>query len=347
MNKFWERLSQRERLLAVAVLVLVGGGLIMLSTTRTIARIGELDRLIDQLEQHLLNYEAQEARGVSVNAAFAEVAAEHSSAWTKAEIHHRLRREIYRLAAEDPDVPNPEGQYLVEIPRLGQGVLKEGGTGYREYQLAIRIPQTDIYSLVMFIVRLQQSPQSLRIDALDFSRSPTSQFVNAQIVVTRTIVDGAPGADGVQAPVAPQPALVAWDGSDKAGWQGARSELAVVSEVGDLYPEGGSCLKIHAGAATAEAFMNAELEAGTTYELVLQATATGNAELRIVNEATGEPFAGAEALPGDGKTYEYQVRFTVPGEPDGMMGLRVPFIALEGEGSEVYVDNVVIRQAME
>ena len=344
MIEYWEGLSQRERILALTVAGLLLAGLVMLTTTRALSRVSELDSEIDRLEQDLLKYKTLEARGVSVDRAFAEVAAQHSSAWTKAEIHNMLRKEMYRLAAEDPDAPPGTSEALVEIPALGQGSLKEGGAGYREYQLAIRLPLTDVYSLVIFMVRLMQSPQSLRIDEVEISRSPESTFIRATIVVTRTIVDGAPATEEAAETGLPARTIVETDGSEKKSWTAEGCRLSIASAIGDLYPDGGSCLRAESAKQGASLFMTQELESGATYDLVVDAAVKGKAVLQVVNEADGQPFEGGEELPADGKMYRHCVRFTVPGEANGPVKLRVPHIALKGLDTEVYVDNVLLAQ---
>jgi len=157
MSSLWEHLSERERWLAIATAGVIGLALALLVGMRVIAYLRDLDRTVARLEQDIENYAEQDARGVSVGRAYAGVAAQHSSAWTEAEIHNRLRQEIYRLALEDPDGPPDSPNKLVEIPTLRQGALRDTGHGYREYQLSIKIPQTDIYSLVLFLIRLQAS----------------------------------------------------------------------------------------------------------------------------------------------------------------------------------------------
>lgn len=202
LRAVWGRLSERERKLALAVLVLFA---LMASFTlvrRSLDTVLELDKRIAQMQDDILNYHRLIAKKQSVEAHYAEVATQHSSEWTEPEIQERLRQEIYRLAQITPPplnedgVPvrtnNPEGN-LVEIPSLGQGVLREGGEGFREYTITFKVPPVEFAAMVEFLERLQGSPQSLRIDGLELIRHFSSTQVGATISITRTIVNR--GAD--------------------------------------------------------------------------------------------------------------------------------------------------------
>jgi hypothetical protein len=346
LNEFWERLSERERRLALVTLGVVILAACVGVTVKAAGHVRDLNRTIDRREQDLLNYRMQEARGVSVDRAFAEVAAQHSSAWTENEIHNRLREEIYRLQLEDENAPE-SAKKLVEIPRLLQGTLKDTGEGYREYQLTIKIPATDIYSLILFLMRLQQSPQSLRIDGLEIARPAESQLLAVTINVTRTVVAGAPTGEAETVAAKPQATVASWDGGRAEDWQAPHADLALVSEVGELAADGGSCLRAQATAPDASAYMVQELETAITYDFVVDAAANGAAMLQVVNDADGQAFEGIQALPDDGRMYRYHVAFTVPGEPGGSVKIRVPAIIMKSPRTQVYVDNVELRRAME
>lgn len=367
MNKYWERLSEREQRLAVATTAVIALALVVMIGMRAVGRIRDLDRTIARLEQDIENYAEQDARGVSVSKAYAGVAAQHSSAWTEAEIHNRLRQEIYRLALENPDGPPDSPNKLVEIPTLRQGTLRDTGFGYREYQLNIKIPSADIYSVVLFLIRLQASPQSLRIDDLDISRAPEGQLVGVSINVTRTVVagntDGTPAAEGTEgteptegAPgeAAPSPevsqegatageSVLAWDGSEIGPWKGDTCELQISPTVGTAIAEGGNCLKLAAGRPDAAAYMEQELDANTSYVLSLQLTATKPVLIMAANDK-GTRYEGAVDVPGDGKTYVYRIAFTTGGDKDRVK-LGAPVILFK-EGGEVYVDNVTLKKAV-
>lgn len=344
LTSFWEKLSARERLLAAAVLGLMALGLAMILTSRAFARVSQLNATIDRLENTLIQQRQLEARGVSIDAAYVEVAAEHSSEWTESEIHNRLRQEIRRLAMEDPDAPAGVSKPLVDIPTLRQGTLNEND-GYREYQLTIRITPTDIYSIVIFLVRLQQSPQCLRVDGLELRRSPSTILVDATIHVTRTIVEGVT-SEAMAVRLAP-PSLIAWNGSFVEEWTAEGCAVASADSIGELFADGGACLKARSTAIAATVYMTAELDAATTYELLLDVTAMGNASLGVIADADGEAYDGGLDFPADGKTYRHRVTFTVPGAPETQAKLRVPHIAFKEQGAEVYVDNVILRELME
>lgn len=352
MIRYWEKLSGRERRLAALTAAVIVATAAVLLISKTLNRIEQLDSTIAQLEQDLLNYRAQEARGLSVDKAFAAVAGQHSSSWTEAEIHNRLRQEIYRLALEDPYNPTKNPSKLVEIPTLRQGTLKEGGAGYREYQLSIKIPHTDIYSLLMFLLRLLSSPQSLRIDALDIGRAPSSQWVASTITVTRTVVDGAPASADAPPPQAsqesPEDTGMAWDGGALEGWQvqGATLELAAAAE--RFYTSDGDCLKAQAktpaGGEPAAVFWTQELETGVAYELLLDAIGEGPATLEVRLDGAPEPLAQGEPLMPDGKPYHYRHTFTVPGAPGERAPVQAPYVRIAGEDAAVYLDNVTVRK---
>lgn len=349
MGSVWDKFSDRERRLAIATAAVLVASLAFVFSFRAVSRVLDLNRTIDRLEARLTACYEREARGVSVEQAYKGVAAEHSSTWTEAEIHNRLRDEIYRLQLEDPELPPEKTKKLVEIPSLRQGALKDTGAGYREYQLTIKIPSTDIYSLLIFLCRLQQSRQALRIDALEIARPPESPAVMATITVTRTIVDSLPGQEGAEAPPVEQaPTRVStWDGGRVEDWQGKDCDLSLTAEVGGFLSEGGSCLMAKAKTAGASFHMVHELETGTTYELLVDATAMVSARVQVARDPDGSAFEGVQELPGDGKTYRYRTRFTVDGEPGSKTKVRSPVITIQDQGGLVYVDNVTLTRQME
>lgn len=354
MNNYWRNLSARERYLAVITLstILVATGFMVFNRVRN--RLEELDRNIDGLEEKLRLYKIAEARGKSVEKKFAAVAAQHSSAWTEAEIHNKLRQEIYRLAQEDPEAPSGGGPNLVEIPRLRQGSLKDSGEGYREYQLSINIPSTDVYSLVLFLLRLQASQQSLRIDGLELARPPDSQVVQANINVTRTVVAGVPSEGGeetddegaVTSPLAPPPQAFTWDGSAVEPWKTDGCELSIATEIGKLSPNGGSCLLAKAGKENSTLFLSHDLPPNMTFELTFEATAKGPVRLDTKLEAEETPFPGGRDIAPDGNTNKYTVRFRTP-EGDANVMVQAPLLILTTPGTELYLDNVDLRSTGE
>ncbi|HNR34478.1 MAG TPA: hypothetical protein PKO36_04825 [Candidatus Hydrogenedentes bacterium] len=350
MNSLWERLNEREQRLTIATAGVVCLALAVMVGVRAAGYLHELDRTIARLEQDIVNYAEQEARGVSVSKAYAGVAAQHSSAWTEAEIHNRLRQEIYRLALEDPEGSPDSPNKLVEIPTLRQGALRDTGHGYREYQLSIKIPQTDIYSLALFLIRLQASPQSLRIDGLDIARSPDGPLIGANINVTRTVVAGSPDEAEAGSPEMPSgdPAALAyvanWDGTDAAGWEGDSCDMAPSPTVGSLVADGGSCLKLAAGKPDATAYMRQELEPKTTYELSVQVAAE-KPVLIMIADAKGTRYEGTVDVPGDGRCRRYKLAFTTGGDKDKVK-LGAPVILFK-DGGTAYVDNVLLKKAID
>ena len=343
MSSFWNRLSARERRLAAAALSVIVAALGIGVTAKAVARLRALDETIKQLEFNLKNCASLDARRASVEKEFSGVAAQHSSSLTKAEIHNGLRNEIYRLASENPDAPaGPDAKNLVEIPRLRQGTLKDSGEGYREYRLSIKIPVSDVYSLIMFLMRLLASEQTLRIDGLEMNRPPQAQILSATVNVTRTVVDGAP--ETADAPAA-LVQVAAWDGSEAESWSAEGCSLSTVSQVGDLYPDGGTCLQIVAKNEQAAAFMSHKLEPGATYELSFEAIAGAPAAVRIMSD--GVSFDGEQALTDDGKPYRYRLLFTAPDAPQAPVAVRAPCIVLAGRDGRVFVDNVVLTQLAE
>ncbi len=340
VNSPLDRLSARERLLALATSIVVALALVFMMASRAYSRVELLDRTIERLEDEVRNFAQMEARGVSVDRQFAKVAEQHSSAWTEAEIHNRLRSEIYRLARENPD--DTGGPNLVEIPRLRQGKLEES-EGYREYKLSIPIPQTDIYSLIIFLTRLQASPQALRIDGLEVSRSPEIQIVNATVNVTRTVVNGvAQGAEAIPAEDRGMEPLVSI-GDSAEGWEAFDCELSVVTEVQGAVPDGGTCLK---GAATAQGARLGwphELTPGGTYRLSLDAVAAGKVRLEVTPRDGGKTYDGGEYLNTDGGAHRYTVEFTMPPSEDAVTMLAPQFV-LETADAAVFVDNVSLER---
>ena len=340
MNAFWSKLSPRERNLAIATVSVLFVGVSLFMGVRAYGRIHRMGIAIDQLERDLEKCMELDARGVSVERAFVNVAAEHSSAWSDSTIHNRLRTVIYELAKEE----NGEGN-LIEIPRLRQGSLKEF-EGYREYKLNIRIPETDIYSLIIFLSRLQQSNQSLRIDGLEVNRSPSSVLANARIDVTRTVVDGAPENDTMLY-VPPEDLQVAsWDGDRVGAWKGTGCGLILSKHVLGLFAaDGGKCLAASATEADATVAMSHELTPGSRYELMLDAACDKPAVLRVGDAANDALLEGATPLQDDGRMHRYKVRFTLHATAPATTA--APYIVLSEAGANVYLDNLDLKRLPE
>ncbi len=346
MSNLWNSLSSRERALALGAAAAVFLAVVMFVGVRAVGRVRDYDRVIDRLEQQYLSLrEAQDGRGASVDKAFAEVGMHHSSAWTEAEIHNRLRDEIYRLAMEDESAVPGEGKKLVDIPTLRQGTLKDSGEGYRQYELTIKIPSTDIYSLIIFLMRLQASPQTLRIDGLDLARPSESNLLSASINVTRTVVDGAATvSDDGTAAQAPEPAaqvapVATWNGGHKEDWQSKGCDLVADGEAAGL--------TIKATGGEGAAYMVQDLNGGTAYELTAEVVAKGKATLEVLSDADGEPYKGSVECPNDGEAYQLRLVFTTGKSPGERTKVRLPAIVLQGADSQAHIGNVVIKQVAE
>jgi hypothetical protein len=193
--KFWNDLSAREQTLAKITGGLLATAMFLGLLYQGYARVALLDRRIDSLEGELVNLNQYEVQREDVESAFRNVVEEHSSKLTKEEIHDGLRREIYRLALQNPDAPyNPKktkykNDYFVQIPTLREGVLKDEGEGYREYQVRFTIPSCNPLDMLLMTNRLETSEMLLRIDSFDMAREPSGTRLRLTYEVTRTILD--------------------------------------------------------------------------------------------------------------------------------------------------------------
>lgn len=192
MSNLLNSLNPRERrllLITILLLVTVVGSVIVY---KGYDYIRVLNRQIANTEQEILNLYEQTLQSESVDAAFQQVVSEHSTEMSKEEIHDSLRREIYRLALKNPNIPESEQKGaekdLVVIPMLREGVLREEGEGYREYQIRFRVPKCTLSTALEFLRRLEQSNQLLRIDSFEMSRSHSSSNISLTIEVTRTVL---------------------------------------------------------------------------------------------------------------------------------------------------------------
>jgi len=345
MQTVWQHINPRERKLAVVVACLLAAGVVGIFTKRALTRIQELDDVILRYQTSLVDYTQLVARSQSVDDAYRQIASQHSSAWTEAEIHDRLRQEIYRLAMRNPPpvgVPfSPtKTDVLVSIPTLQQGNLRTDARGFREYQLSLRIPETSVANLFTFLERLQGSAQSLRIVGLDVSRPPQGELVTAAIDVTRTVVDDVPNA-GTQG--AEENTQVAGDeiGTARDDWQAQGLELAQVKE---RVSRGIDCIKARAATPNATAFLRQNLEPGASYELTMDLAAFGPGRLDVMNDADQALFRGGQELAADGQPRQYVLRFVVPVEARPEVAVRVPFITVTQEGTDIYIDNIMLEK---
>lgn len=203
----WARRTPREQGLAMVVVGLVAAMTVLLGVRGALSTIDRLDRDIDRLQSDIVNYSHQIARRQAVEARFAQVAQQHSSAWSESEIRDRLRQEIYRLGNAVPPPLDEKGipvstggneELLVSIPELRGGQLEAGGEGFREYRLDFTVLPAPFLDMVTYLERLLQSPQSLRIDRIDMRRDPGRPEVSAEIAITRIVVDDAVVHDAVE-----------------------------------------------------------------------------------------------------------------------------------------------------
>ncbi|PCJ62458.1 MAG: hypothetical protein COA73_06410 [Candidatus Hydrogenedentota bacterium] len=192
---FWTTLNTRERTLAKLTGGLIGIAILVGIFYRGYDRFTSLDNRIDSLEQEVLNLHHYKAQQEDVETAYRKVVEEHSTKLTMEEIHDGLRREIYRLALRNPDVPyNPQksihhNDYMVKIPTLREGILKVEGDGYREYQVRFTIPSCNPLEMLVMTRRLETSGMLLRIDSFDMAREPSGTQLRLTYEVTRTVLD--------------------------------------------------------------------------------------------------------------------------------------------------------------
>jgi type II secretory pathway component PulM len=154
----------------------------------------QLNRQIENREQELMNLSEQVLQQESVDAQYSKVVTKRSTELTREEIHDSLRREIFRLRLKEPNLSESEqegvgnNRYLVHIPVLREGMLREKGEGYREYQIKFRIPRCTFMQAAEFLKRLEQSNLLLRVDSFELTRSHSSSTVSVMIEVTRTVL---------------------------------------------------------------------------------------------------------------------------------------------------------------
>ena len=350
MFKIWDDLSKREQMLAIAtatVVVLVG---IYWAYQRAQENLKNLDNTIESLENVLeKNIRTLEDRE-TIEREYAAIAAQHSSEWTEAEIHDRLRQEIYRLAQTTPapldqngkPLPNPGNiGNLVEIPSLGKGQMAEGGKGYREYHINLRIPHTELRKLIQFLERLHNSPQSLRIDALDLNRPPDQELVAASIDISRIVADGAPLSTAVPMPENPDGLGRVHLSADDWKAQNANAQNLASQSI-----HGAVTLQMMAGSA--EIYMTRTLPGGGDYEMTAHIASSSSEVMVGVGEGkTGKPLGPMQPLKGDGQKNSYQVRFTLP-DSTTPITVQCPLIQSSSQtGALLQVTGLALQTASE
>lgn len=337
----WRQMNKRERNLALvtAVLLLLFLGWALVGGA--LSRLEDRRAQVDRLQEQVVGATYQISRKQQVEADYAIVAAQHSSAWDKYEVYERLRQEIFRLAQKVPPPLDENGVpvkatsdsgVLVNIPELRQGTMEETDKGYREYKISFRIPSVEITDLFNFLDRLQQSPQTLRIDGLTFARDWNATLVAADIDLTRIIVDGA--AAGASADAAQRLTLTAVDLSP-ASW---------TAEDGALSPTAGGLL-LEAQEDRSALYFEQSLPGASSYDCIVEVSSTGRGMLGIATAADGVPLPGAERLPDDGGVYRVHLRFTVPGESGQPVLMRVPYLTLNDYGTQLEVHRLELRRA--
>ncbi len=342
----FQRLSLREQRLALAVASLLALFVCFRVLRGALGYLDQMDNTIDRLQGDIVNFSFQITRKESVEAQYERVAAQHSSAWTQAEIHDRLRQEIYRLAERQPSALDANGipigtgtasGKLVEIPAIGQGNLLETEGGFREYRLRFDIPDAELKDIVDFLDRLQMSPQALRIDGLDIIRDPFSSKVRTAVEIARIIASDttevaakASGGHTAGEGLTPQelkPAL--WECEDCAAEMAGDVETGQTPALFARSTQGGGRF-----------FMPRALPAGAVYELVIDARAQGEVWLGARAGDAKAENAGDQDLPvvGEGQASRYTVRYTVPGTAGARTQVQLPHFNLAEPGATVWID---------
>lgn len=305
----WSHRSTRERHLACAVGMLLCTLIALVALKGAFQYLYSLDREIIQLSDQVLNNARMLALRDRVDARFAEVANQHSSAWTESEIRDRLRQEIYRLSNRVPpgldahgiplSTTNDSG-VLVEVPELGSGRLVEGGEGYRAYQMEFAVPPVALLDLTAYLERLMESPQSLRIDRIDLRRDPGRAEFAANLVITRTVVDN-PGIDANRA-----------QGTDvhllASDWICEDSEARVEGPTPET-----QLLVLQGRSTGGRAFFERALPATGVFDVTLELASTSDGQIGVL--ANGSPLvpSGDTTIRGDGRFYRYRFQFALPG----------------------------------
>ena len=340
ITELFQSLSPNEQRLLIGVVILgvLFSGMLMVRKGQT--HLANLDAQINNLQDRIVTSKTLMLRREAVETEYDKIAAQHSSAWTQEEIQDRLRAEIYRLAQMSPpklakdgrpvSLTNDSGE-LVSFPSLQQGILDEAEEGYREFALRMRIPNTKIDALTAFIERLQMSPQSLRIDGLELARTPTNDVIRANLLLTRTVVDGPPEGSVLSTTTA-------------EGDLGELDAALWTAEGCSVSNEGEQLVAKHSGGDDAQVFLKKTLPTGATYELYLDAATQGDVQLGMLDIDDGTLLEGAQKLFAAADTlYRYRVQFTVPGN-GGRRAMQVPVFSLESPGASLRLDTLMLRQ---
>lgn len=355
MSSYWTRASSREKRLAAIAIAVAAGVLCYVIALRAFAYFEELDAQIAEREQDLLFYTKLSRQEPEIQRRFNEIASEHSSEWTEQQIYDRLRQEIYRFSLKDPEQgESSTNQPLLRILSLPAGRLNETGEGYREYQIAFRTEPALIQQVSLFLQRLQEDGQALRVDNLELSRNPTEQAVSASFLVTRLVIDSSSSDAGKDLPVLQAETgdnLIAnsgfesWDsaGLQPESWLSAG--CAMVKKT-DVVTEGVAALQARAQAENARIWQTHLLKAGAAYTLLLDASVSGKAHI-VVTDETGAWSTSPVALEPDGAFHRYEMRLTTPPGGGAAVQLLAPVVVLETTDTLLVLDNLTLSEVEE
>jgi len=297
--------------------------------------IQELDNSVNRLQQDLINYHHQLALKQVVDTEYAQVALQHSSKWTEAEIHDRLRQELYRLAQKYPPELDEDGipirtvtetGSLVKIPSLQQGVLRNVDQNYREYTINLKIPYADFISVISFMQRLLTSPQSLRIDNLDLRRSPFDEKINAEMDITRIITAGITEVQSVSGGSVIELSLDPVDWAYTGGTLSKSSDPIIKKNY----------IIAESNSGKMDIFYVRAFKPGEKWTLEIDISTTAQA-LIFASSPDGIEFEGSERLKKDENIYRYKISVEIPKVKMERVRVRIPHIQIEGEGQKLRI----------
>ena len=338
----WDQRSPREQRLGLATGLLCLALLVLFGIQQARFTLNTLDRDIARLSNDLVNYHFQIARRQSVEARFARVASQHSSAWTESEIRDRLRQEIYRLANRIPPgldengIPlstTAEGGALVTIPRLGQGHLEDGDQGYREYRISVHIPPAPVNDMIAYLERLQRSPQSLRIDRIDMRRDASGNAVRADVDISRIVVD-TDAPDLTASTIADGSTLSVLE-ADITAWQSEGCTIAL---------SGASSIRLEAQSPSARAWIQHTLPTNSTYDAEITLRSTGAAQVSVAFEGMEAQSENIVTVNENEGTQRIYFRFTTPAGSGDQSIVNLPAIQINGLSTKVRVDRIALRE---
>ncbi|MCH7910744.1 MAG: hypothetical protein IIB38_14155 [Candidatus Hydrogenedentes bacterium] len=351
MIRFWDGLNLRERTLAATVVALAALFSSFVVAQRGMRQLHEAEARIDLLEQELVILHEHLAQSALVEEAFRAVAVDHSTRLTKPEIHDHLRREIYRLAQRRPPEPGTpvlatgrdSSDALVHIPVLREGIMSEEGDGYREYQIAFRIPSATIENIVLFMERIRTSDQLLRVDALELARAPHGRNLSAMLEVTRTVLERPADEDGAEAlgNLIRNGSFEVWDHDSDApqSWTVKGCTVRQTRTGGSV---GDVALNVVTKRGKGALFQSRILNTNTEYLLTLDITSDSDADLGVANAR--QVSLGEQRVIGDGRPYRYALRFHLSGPDGSRRRVLVPYLSINDAGASLTVDNVRLER---